>query len=92
MIFFLGQIGVLGTMSSGSKERKESEQTSIIDVSPSTESAKPKPAPNYFGQLPAPQRGGGEEESLVETPPSFPCTNRGNAWRLNEIRMVSCRI
>jgi hypothetical protein len=77
-------------MASGSKERKESEHTSIIDAYPNTESAKPAPAPNYFGQLPPPQRGGGEEDAARRgaAPISFPYTNRGNAWRLDEIRMV----
>lgn len=78
-------------MSSGSKERKDSVHPSIVDAYASTESAKPAPAPNYFGQLPAPQRGGGGEEDTGASAVNsltFPYTNRGNAWRLNEIRMV----
>jgi hypothetical protein len=84
---FVAPVG--SKMSSGSKERKDSEQPSIVDAYASTESAKPKPPPNYFGQMPAPQRGGGGEEDEARTVAlSFPYTNRGNAWRLNEIRMV----
>lgn len=83
-------------MSSGSKEREESEKPSIVDAYSSTESAKPMPAPNYFGQMPAPQRGGEEEDAHAHAPAhapaavsiTFPYTNRGNAWRLNEIHMV----
>lgn len=80
-------------MSSGSRERKEAEHTSIVDAYPSTEAARAKPAPNYFGQLPAPRQGGGEEDALAT--PSAPATtlfvdtNRGYDRRFNEIRMVS---
>jgi hypothetical protein len=64
-----------------------------VDAYPTTAAARPMPAPNYFGQLPAPQRGGGEEDALCVTrgvnaiPIAY--TNRGNDWRSNEIRVVS---
>lgn len=76
-------------MSSGSRERKEAEHPSIVDAYPSTEAARPKPPPNYFGQLPAPRQGGGEEDANGVATTLFVDTNRGNAWRFNEIRMVS---
>jgi hypothetical protein len=76
-------------MSSGSKERKESEHLSIVDAYPSTSAARPAPAPNYFGQLPAPRQGGDEEDALTTVPLFVAYTNRGNDWRFNEIRVVS---
>lgn len=33
---------------------------------PSWEPARAAPAPNYFGNLPPPQRGGGDEEDAVK--------------------------
>jgi hypothetical protein len=82
-------------MSSSSRERKESKHLSIIDSSPSCEAARPASPPNYFGQLPAPQRGGGDEEDAIRlllhtlrAPLTFPYTNRGNVRPINEIRVV----
>lgn len=83
-------------MSSGSKDRKEAEHPSIVDAYESTQAARPKPPPNYFGQLPPPRQGGGEEDAAAATVPDtapaptlFVDTNRGNDWRFNEIRVVS---
>jgi hypothetical protein len=79
-------------MSSGSKEREESKNTGM-DAHPSWQPARAYPAPNYFGQLPAPRQGGGEEDMIQQdifcsSCGSFPYTNRGHDWQLNEIRMV----